>query len=83
MGMLRLTNGLTQYEGRVEMYWNSEWKFICNDEWDERDAVVVCRQLGYLATSIQIHGDHEYHCMIRFPETIQELLCNTRYIKTQ
>ena len=55
-GNLRLTNGLTQYEGRVEIYWDSEWKCICNDGWDELDAVVVCRQLRYLATSVQING---------------------------
>ena len=55
-GTLRLTNGLAQYEGRVEIYWDSEWKSICNDGWDELDAVVVCRQLGYLPTSVQIHG---------------------------
>ena len=55
-GMLRLTDGLTQHEGRVEIYWDSEWKWICSDEWEEIDAVVVCRQLGYLTTSLQIHG---------------------------
>ena len=55
-GTLRLSNGLSQYEGRVEMYWDSEWKTICNDEWDEMDAVVVCRQLKYLPTSVQIQG---------------------------
>ena len=55
-GTLRLTDGLTQYEGRVEIFWDSEWKLICNDGWDKMDAVVVCRQLGYLPTSLQIHG---------------------------
>ena len=55
-GTLRLIDGLTQYEGRVEIYWNSEWNTICNDGWDEADAVIVCRQLGYLPTSVQIHG---------------------------
>ena len=56
MGTVRLTNGFTQYEGRVEIFWDSDWKLICSDEWDEIDAVVVCRQLGYLPTSLQIHG---------------------------
>ena len=56
MGTLRLIDGLTQYEGRVEIYWDSEWKLICSDEWDKIDAVVVCRQLGYLPTSLQIQS---------------------------
>ena len=56
-GTLCLTDGLTQYEGRVEMYWNSEWKAICDNGWNELDALVVCRELGYLPTSVQIHGE--------------------------
>lgn len=51
-----MTDGLTQYEGRVEIYFNSEWRKICNDGWDEADARVVCRQLNYLSTSVQVKG---------------------------
>ena len=57
-GKLRLTNGLHKYAGRVEMYWNSEWRAVCYDGWDELDAQVVCRQLNLLSTSIQILGMH-------------------------
>ena len=55
-GHLRLTNGLTQYEGRVEMFLNSRWRAICSDGWDESDARVVCKQLHYLATSVRVEG---------------------------
>ena len=55
-GEVRLTNGLHKYAGRVEMYWNSEWRTVCNDGWDEFDAQVVCRQLNYLSTSVQVQG---------------------------
>ena len=55
-GDLRLTDDLTYYKGRVEMYQNSEWRTICNDGWDVNDAIVVCRQLNYLSTSIQVKG---------------------------
>ena len=55
-GEVRLVDGLTQYEGRVEIWWNSEWRTISNVEWDDQDAVVVCRQLNYLATSVHVQG---------------------------
>ena len=33
--------------GTVEIFHDDRWGPICDDEWDEREATVVCRQLGY------------------------------------
>ncbi|XP_071498165.1 scavenger receptor cysteine-rich domain-containing protein DMBT1-like [Diadema antillarum] len=44
---LLLTNGTTSYEGRVEVVVNGRETAVCDDDWTESDATVVCRQLGY------------------------------------
>ena len=44
---VRLSNGTTNNEGRVEININGHWGTICDVYWDTYDASVICRQLGY------------------------------------
>ncbi len=46
-GDIRLLEGSTALEGRVEVCINSAWSRVCEAGYDNADAKVVCTQLGY------------------------------------
>ena len=46
-GSVRLVNGSSTQEGRVELCVNDIWGSVCDEGWDSTDGRVVCLQLGY------------------------------------
>ena len=46
-GGIRLRNGPSNTEGRVEVCINDVWGSVCDYQWGTADANVVCNQLGY------------------------------------
>ena len=46
-GHIRLVNGSSPTEGRVEICYNNAYDAVCDDFWDELDAKVVCTQLQF------------------------------------
>ncbi|KAM9173021.1 LOW QUALITY PROTEIN: antigen WC1.1-like [Pangshura tecta] len=42
---LRLLNGESQCDGRVEIFLHGAWGRVLDDQWDMNDASVVCREL--------------------------------------
>ena len=54
---LRLQDGPTDLEGRLEIYHEGQWGTVCNDKFSRTDAKVACRQLGYAGGGIAHSGD--------------------------
>lgn len=45
---VRLSGSSYNTIGRVEVLYNGQWGVVCDYQWDQTDANVVCRQLGFM-----------------------------------
>ena len=52
--MIRLFNGSSVFDGEVEYCFNSTWTPVCGDDWDESEAAVACRQLGFAREGVYV-----------------------------
>ena len=46
-GALRLIGSYSPTEGKVQVFIDNKWVRVCDDGWDDTEAGVVCRQLGF------------------------------------
>ena len=44
---VRLVNGSSYTEGRVEILYNGIWGTVCSDGWTINNAIVTCRSMGF------------------------------------
>ena len=52
MFTVRLVDGNSYIEGRVEVYYSGRWGTVCNDGWTDKYASLVCEQLGFGSGSL-------------------------------
>ena len=51
---MRLRDGFDDSNGRVEYCRDRIWGSVCSEGWDDNDARVLCRQLGYNPDGISL-----------------------------
>ena len=58
-GDVRLVEGTSPVMGTVQICHNQDWGTVCANGWNDMDAIVVCRQLGFSDQGeLSVHDAH-------------------------
>lgn len=55
---MKVVNGTSRCNGRVEIYRDGQWKRACNNEWSKNEENVVCREINCGTAAIETSGVH-------------------------
>ena len=67
---------VSEGEGDVEYCRNNEWRYVCDDNWDKKDADVACRQAGYPRGAYRARIGSYYVNRADTEFWLSELACN-------
>ena len=62
-GLVRVVDGFDPSNGRVEYCRHRMWSAVCSEGWDNNDATVVCRQLGYNPSGMPENIKFHFQCL--------------------
>ena len=63
-GEVRLSEGQTEWDGRLEVCWRQRWSTVSSDGWTNENSQVVCNALGYDFTGTILSCDE---CVVLVP----------------
>ncbi|XP_021346779.1 deleted in malignant brain tumors 1 protein-like isoform X2 [Mizuhopecten yessoensis] len=55
---VRLMNDVSNTSGSVEIMYGGQWSIVCGNNWDDIEAGIVCRMLGYGNGTAQSYGSY-------------------------
>ncbi|XP_051872191.1 deleted in malignant brain tumors 1 protein-like [Pristis pectinata] len=70
-GYIHLVGGKNIYDGVLEIESDGQWGGICANHWTNRDATVVCRQLGFSGPALAARVDASQQS----PQTASHIKC--------